>query len=103
MNDVHLDIEADPDVMPVFGNETTQVLLNTMLQKAKDSGNVYDAVLLPGDFVKHGIDSSDTTKPNYEWDLALSTIQTAIETIQSYFPDVPILPAIGNNDCYYHN
>jgi predicted phosphohydrolase len=64
LNDIHLDIEADPNVMPIFGNETTQILLVTMLQKAKDSGQQYDAVLLPGDFVKHGIDSTDTTKPN---------------------------------------
>ncbi len=78
INDVHLDIEANPDVMPIFGNETTQMLLITMLQKAKDSGDVYDAVLLPGDFVKHGIDSSDTTRPNYQWDLALATIDTVI-------------------------
>jgi len=23
--------------------------------------------------------------------------------VQQYFPGVPILPAIGNNDCYYHD
>ena len=23
--------------------------------------------------------------------------------IVKYIPSVPILPAIGNNDCYYHN
>lgn len=78
INDVHLDIEANPDVMPIFGNETTQILLVTMLQQAKDSGDLFDAVLLPGDFVKHGIDSSDTTKPNSQWDLALATIETVI-------------------------
>jgi hypothetical protein len=26
-----------------------------------------------------------------------------MQTLASRFPGVPILPAIGNNDCYYHD
>lgn len=33
----------------------------------------------------------------------LQTIQAVLQTIGNYFPDVPILPAIGNNDAYYHD
>jgi hypothetical protein len=33
----------------------------------------------------------------------LETMTTVMNTIQQYFPGTPVLPAIGNNDCYYHD
>ena len=33
----------------------------------------------------------------------LETMYEVMTTIASYFPDVPILPSIGNNDVDYHD
>lgn len=33
----------------------------------------------------------------------LETISTVMSIISSKFPTTPIIPAIGNNDCYYHD
>ena len=60
-------------------------------------------MLVPGDLVRHGLSQYDTTTPNPNWDLMLYTMQQVIQMIVKYIPSVPILPAIGNNDCYYHN
>ena len=58
---------------------------------------------MPGDLVKHGLASTNFTAPNPNWTLMLETMQKVFEILAFYFPTTPILPAIGNNDCYYHD
>jgi hypothetical protein len=47
--------------------------------------------------------AGNTSIPNSNWQLMLETMATVMTIIAEYFPDTPILPAIGNNDCYYHD
>lgn len=56
--------------------------------------------MINGDFVAHGISSSDPSVSN--WNLMKTIIQTSIDRIKSKFPNVPILPSIGNNDVLFH-
>lgn len=34
VNDVHLDIDADPSLLPMIGQETTPLLFQVMMEKA---------------------------------------------------------------------
>jgi len=55
-----------------------------------------------GDLCKHGLAVKlDSTTNN--WDLMKYTMRTAINAIVSAFPEVPILPVLGNNDVVYHD
>lgn len=47
--------------------------------------------------------SYDTSAPNPNWSTMLLTFEKVMSVISSKFPTTPILPAIGNNDCYYHD
>ena len=64
VNDVHLDIDADPSSMPMIGQETTPLLFQVMMEKAASSEDKPDAILLPGDLVRHGMAAMDTNRPN---------------------------------------
>lgn len=78
-----------------------------MVEKAynqiQEEGIELTAIFLPGDFNRHGLAAYNETVPNPNWDVMLETMTTVMATIQKYFPDTPILPAVGNNDCYYHD
>ena len=58
---------------------------------------------MPGDLVRHGLSSYNTSIPNPNWNLMLYTMQQVMSLITQYLPGVPVFPSIGNNDCYYHN
>ncbi len=77
INDIHLDVNATYK-MPNPGDETTMYLLGLVLknaqQKAKDEGFTYTAVLVPGDLVRHGLASYNTSIPNPNWNLMLYTM-----------------------------
>jgi hypothetical protein len=107
LNDIHLNINQTAYKIPPPGEETTQTLLEVMLQQAKDQttdeGIEITAILLPGDFNKHGLSARNESIPNPNWGIMLETMTTVMNTIQQYFPGTPVLPAIGNNDCYYHD
>jgi hypothetical protein len=77
INDIHLNVNATYN-MPNPGEETTLFLLEIVLknaqQQAKDEGFTYTAVLMPGDMVRHGLASYNTSLPNPNWNLMLYTM-----------------------------
>jgi len=84
-------------------------LFDTMVDKAyeyiQESGDELKAILIPGDFNEHSLPSYDIASevPNKNWPQMLETFRTVVTTLANKFPGVPILSAIGNNDCYYHD
>ena len=59
-----------------------------------------DAVLIGGDFVVHGLSNSD---PNFgNWPIMKDVLRAVINSVQTKFPGVPIISAIGNNDVLNH-
>ena len=58
---------------------------------------------MPGDLVRHGLATYNMSEPNPNWNLMMYTMEQVMSLTSKYLPGVPILPAIGNNDCYYHN
>jgi hypothetical protein len=78
-------------------------VLKDAQEQAKAGGFSYTAVIMPGDLVRHGLSPTASFVPNPNWNLMLYTMQQVMSLVTEYLPGVPILPAIGNNDCYYHN
>jgi hypothetical protein len=85
LNDIHLNINQTAYKIPPPGKETTLTLLEVMLQNAKDQvadeGIEITAILLPGDFNKHGLSAYDETIPNPNWGIMLETMTTVMNTI----------------------
>jgi hypothetical protein len=50
------------------------LVLKNAQQKAKEEGFTYTAVLVPGDLVRHGLASYNTSIPNPNWNLMLYTM-----------------------------
>jgi hypothetical protein len=107
INDIHLNIESTDYLIPPPGEECTIALLDQIVKQARDQVNKegieLTAIFIPGDFNRHGLSAKDITIPNPNWPIMIETMTMVINTVQKYFPDTPILPGIGNNDCYYHD
>jgi len=109
MNDIHLDINATAYQIPLTGEVCNLALWDIMVQKAydfvKETGEMPTAILIPGDFNEHDLpdDNLYSGEPNVHWPQMVDTFRTVMQTLAAAFPGVPIYPAIGNNDCYYHN
>jgi hypothetical protein len=57
-------------------------------------------ILISGDFVVHGV-SAKEHQPN-NWPKMREIINQVMSLIQAHFPNIPILPNIGNNDLLNH-
>jgi len=63
-------------------------------------------IILDGDFPTHHSDLSKKGTPQEEKDTfnnIASMINHTLNEIRVRMPGVPILPALGNNDLFYHN
>ena len=89
------------------GEVCNPFLFQTMMDKAKleidSSSDTLVAILIPGDFNMHGLAAKDTSVPNPNWQQMLDTFTYVTTTLGTMFPGVPVLSAVGNNDCYYHD
>ena len=61
----------------------------------------FDAILVSGDFVVHGVSRKDLADES-AWPEIKDIIRSTIQMIAKRFPKVPIIPALGNNDCINH-
>jgi hypothetical protein len=105
INDIHLDVNSTQHYSEP-GTPLSMITLNKVLSEAADeeakTGEPIEAILLMGDLCKHGMAVEINAKQN-NWDLMKFTIKTAISAIETYFPTVPILPVLGNNDVVFHD
>ena len=107
MNDVHLNILDLSKTLPEPGDVCNLHLFETMVNKAhsfiEESGDTLEAILVPGDFNDHSLPAYNLTEPNDKWGQMKETFTTITGTLAEKFPGVPVLSAVGNNDCYYHD
>ena len=103
INDVHLDVN-NTDLYSVPGTEASITTLEKVLQEAAEAekGEPIDAILLIGDMCRHGL-AADVGATENNWELMKYTMREAIKAMVAAFPDVPIIPVIGNNDVVYHD
>jgi len=79
-------------------------VLSEAANEESKSGVPIEAILLIGDLCRHGMAADiGAPKSETEWPLMKYTMTEAFAAIQRAFPDVPILPVIGNNDVVYHD
>jgi hypothetical protein len=72
-----------------------------MLKKLKATGQKFDAILVPGDLVAHGVPLNPSgSSGNYT--LLKETLARVAQSFIEYFPDTLVLPSMGNNDGKYH-
>ena len=67
-----------------------------MVNHAKETVPEPDIVLITGDFLGHGI-STHKSKNDYYW-LLKDTLSKAFKFVSNAYPNIPVLPALGNND-----
>ena len=72
-----------------YGCDSSIALVDVMLQHFLDTWGKPDILLVTGDHVAHCID---------DYAPKMETIATTASIMNQYFPDVPILFQIGNND-----
>ena len=105
INDIHLDVNST-QLYSEPGTEASITTLNKVLQEAaeeeKKSNEPIDAIFLIGDLCKHGLAVPIGSETN-NWELMKYTMIEAIGAIERHFPQIPILPVIGNNDVVYHD
>ena len=101
ISDIHLD-PSNTVTIPNYGDKLSVGLLKTMLADAKSQygKDGPDVIMLVGDNCMHGLGISDWN-PTDKWPEMQEIIATVINYIKTYFPGVPILPTIGNNDVKY--
>jgi hypothetical protein len=102
--DIHLNVNATTSYVQTGAETSPEMLQNVLNEAAKrEDGNQIDAILIIGDLCKQGLAAEDQSVPNPLWPLMRFTMQEAIQMVASAFPNIPVLPVIGNNDVEYHN
>lgn len=105
INDIHLDVN-NTALYSVPGTEASittldKVLWEASIEEAKSDDDI-DAILLVGDLCRHHLAADVGAKDN-SWGLMQYTMREAMRSLVEAFPNVPILPVIGNNDVPYHD
>ena len=105
INDIHLDVN-NTALYSEPGTEASvttleKVLWEASLEESKSNDDI-DAILLIGDFCKHHL-AVDVGAEDNNWELMKYTIREAMKPIVNAFPNIPIIPVIGNNDVPYHD
>jgi endopolyphosphatase len=74
-----------------YGCDSPYPLLESVLQAMQSEEGTPDFILVLGDTSAHYMDT---------WKDVVNAINNATETMASYFPGVPVLPILGNNDAF---
>ena len=93
-----------------FSEETPIKLVRAVIsralnQTAEDNLNI-DAILINGDFVKHGValdGNVSDSQMEQTWAEIQDNMRASLTLIRSIFLDQPVLPVIGNNDVIMHD
>jgi sphingomyelin phosphodiesterase acid-like 3 len=97
-------LEGSPAKSPSrYGQDSNWPLLRSALEQAKGTIPAPAFVLLPGDFLAHNFrrefDATAADHSDAAYRLFVrKTMQFVALQLASTFPDMPILPALGNND-----
>lgn len=87
----------------IHGCDPPLELIKTMVKKMKKDNPNPDLIILPGDFVAHGY--SQNLNSNYselKFQQLKEIINSTFKEIKKEFPNVIILPTLGNNDPKFH-
>ena len=69
----------------------------------KQQGEKFDAIIVPGDLVAHGVPfDPNNASAGGDYELLKETQRQIAERFHKYFPDTLLIPTLGNNDGKYH-
>ena len=87
-----------------LGCDPPYKFLRLMLQKLKTSSEILpDFILLPGDFVSHGLSQSQNANySDIKYELLKETLKRTYQQIKAQFTNTYLFPSLGNNDFQYH-
>jgi predicted MPP superfamily phosphohydrolase len=96
------DIHYNPDSTYLLkpGNDSNHELLEQSLKAMQQTLPNPDFIVIAGDFIWHGDRAN-----NYQIDTATKSrvIKTVSGLFQKYFPQVPVITTLGNNDTYQND
>ena len=92
----------------IYSKENPLALVEEVTDHALKNQQNLSAVLLNGDFVKHKValspDQNATDQQmNQTWETIKSNMKITLDLMRRKFPELPILPVIGNNDVIVHD
>ena len=88
-----------------YGDDTNYNLFLSALNKMRAVNPRPHFIVMTGDFISHDFgmnfqQSTGITNRDTLFSFVFKTLQFVTNTIESYFPGIPLLPALGNNDSY---
>jgi hypothetical protein len=82
-----------------YGKDTSLGMIKTMLDKAGEESEMFDAVLIQGDFIRHDFNiGKDGVDFDHKIDTIIKMFKNLTDMVEAKFPGTPILPVFGNND-----
>lgn len=89
-----------------YGRDAPVKLIEHVTQEMAKNQPELDAILMNGDFVRHGIalPNEHSAKKEETWNLMKKIIEIGMQTVKNNAPEgIDIFPTIGNNDVVVHN
>ena len=89
-----------------FGCDLPYAMVERAFQKMAADNPDLSVILVPGDYVGHGISNNLTGVTFKQVQDNLQTLKkvsgTVSDLFETYFKEIPVLPTFGNNDTKYH-
>jgi sphingomyelin phosphodiesterase acid-like 3 len=95
VSDIHYNPDSTYKLQP--GNDSNHELLEQSVKAMQKTLPNPDFIMIAGDFIWHG-DRNNGYKLSKETKSAI--IKTITDVFQKYFPHVPVVTTLGNNDTY---
>jgi sphingomyelin phosphodiesterase acid-like 3 len=95
ISDIHYNPDSTYKLQP--GNDSNHGLLEQSIKAMQKTLPNPDFIVIAGDFIWHG-DRNNAYKITKETKTAI--IKTITDLFQQYFPHVPVVTTLGNNDTY---
>ena len=82
--------------------DPSTAMIDFMFQRFTDVYGEVDVLLVPGDFIGHGIAPHlEVAVVSTDWPIVQSYIEASTNLLKKHFPNTLVLPTIGNNDGYH--
>ena len=86
-----------------YGCDPSFTLNQWMLQHFRDTYGDVDVMLVIGDYVAHDVDPLRQDWTVYGYLKMLENLNISLGLVQDFFPHIPLINVIGNNDSQMHD
>lgn len=92
--------------MGIYGKDSPKKLIKAVISNMRKTQPQTDAIIINGDFSAHGTSlKGHHSKDEVDdaWSKMKKLTNDSLNEIRDQFPNIPILPSVGNNDVVHHN